>query len=118
MKVFVTGATGTLGLARWRLLPLVGTGEQFVSSIHVADAAAAVAASLTLPAGIYNVTDDEPLPAREQLEAFTRAFGFKSPRRVSVRTARLLLGPAGAILARSQRAANTMFRSCRFSRRI
>lgn len=100
-----------ISLARWRLLPLVGTGEHYVSSIHVADAAAAVVASLTAPAGIYNVTDDEPLPARDQLEAFTQAFGFKSARHVSVRTARVLFGPAGAILARSQRVANTMFRS-------
>lgn len=100
-----------VGLARWRLLPLLGTGEQYVSSIHVADAATAVVAALTVRAGIYNVTDDEPLPAKIQLEAFTQAFGFKSPRRVSARTARLLLGPAAEIFGRSQRVDNTMFRS-------
>ncbi len=98
-------------LARWRLLPLVGTGEQYVSSIHVDDAATAVVAALSVRAGIYNVSDDESLPARVHLQAFTEAFGFKPPRRVSLRTARLLLGPAAEILGRSQRVANTMFRS-------
>ena len=100
-----------IGLARWRLLPVLGTGDQYVSSIHIADAATAVVAALAVPAGIYNVTDDESLPAREQLAAFAQAFGFKSPRRVSARVARVLLGPAGEVLGRSQRVANTMFRS-------
>lgn len=100
-----------VGLARWRLAPVVGTGEQYVSSIHVDDAAAAVAAALAVPAGVYNVVDDEPLSARAYLGALAAAFGFKAPRRISRRLARFLLGPGGEVLARSQRVSNTMFKA-------
>ena len=100
-----------VALARWRLLPLIGSGERYVSSVHVDDAARAIAAAVAVPAGIYHVSDDEALPARAYFEAFAAAFERKMPRRISARAARLLLGPAAALLVRSQRVANTMFRS-------
>ncbi len=69
-------------MARWRLFPVIGRGDHYVSSIHVDDAAAAVVAALAVPAGVYNVTDDEPLPMREYVRALTDAFDLPRPLRV------------------------------------
>ena len=46
-----------------------------MSSIHVADTAAAVAAALHAPAGTFNIVDDEPLTKGEYAEALARAAG-------------------------------------------
>jgi nucleoside-diphosphate-sugar epimerase len=100
-----------LRLARWRLAPLLGKGDRYVSSIHVDDAAAAVAASLTVPAGIYNVVDDEPVTMRAYLEALGDAFGYRCGRRLPGWIGRVVLGPAAEVLGRSQRVANTMFKA-------
>jgi nucleoside-diphosphate-sugar epimerase len=101
----------TVRLARWRLFPIIGGGDQYVSSIHVDDAAAAVVAALGVPAGVYNVCDDDPLPMRDYVRALTSAFGFPSPLRVPAWLARLLAGPASVVALRSQRVANTMFKA-------
>ncbi len=100
-----------IALARRRLLPIVGRGDHYVSSIHVDDAAAAVVAALEAPAGIYNVVDDEPLPMREQVGALTEAFGFRPARHLPLWLARLAFGPSSEALLRSQRVNNTMFKA-------
>ena len=101
----------TIALARRRLFPIIGAGDHYVSSIHVDDAAAATAAALHVPAGIYNVVDDEPLPMREQVGAMTEAFGFRPARHLPLWIARLAFGSGIDVLTRSQRVNNTMFKA-------
>jgi nucleoside-diphosphate-sugar epimerase len=100
-----------VALARRRLFPVLGAGDHFVSSIHVDDAAAATVAALAVPAGVYNVVDDEPLPQREYVRALTDAFGFRPARRLPLWAARLLLGAGIDALTRSQCVKNTMFKA-------
>lgn len=100
-----------VGLARRRLFPIVGAGDHYVSSILVDDAAAATVAALGVPAGVYNVVDDEPLPMRDWMGALTDAFGFKPARHVPHWLARFVMGPAVEVLTRSQRVNNTMFKA-------
>ncbi len=100
-----------VGLARRRLFPIVGAGDHYVSSILVDDAAAATVAALGVPAGVYNVVDDEPLPMRDWMGALTDAFGFKPARHVPHWLARFVMGPAVDVLIRSQRVNNTMFKA-------
>lgn len=100
-----------VGLARRRLFPIVGAGDHYVSSILVADAAAATVAALGVPAGVYNVVDEEPLPMRDWMRALTDAFGFKPARHVPHWLARFVMGPAVEVLTRSQRVNNTMFKA-------
>lgn len=87
-------------------LPLVGDAEGYESYVHVDDAAAAVMAALTAPAGIYNVADDEPLRRREHAAAVAKALGRP------VRLPPALLGriPALQVKARSQRVCNRRLR--------
>lgn len=100
-----------VALARRRLFPILGSGDHYVSSIHVDDAAAAVIAALAAPAGIYNVADDEPLPMREYVGALTDAFGFRRAWHLPMGIARPLFGPSLEVMTRSQRVATTMFKA-------
>jgi nucleoside-diphosphate-sugar epimerase len=101
----------TVKLARRRLFPVIGRGDNYTSSIHVDDAAAATVAALAAPAGIYNVVDDEPVPMREYVGALTAAFGFKPARHLPLWLARVMFGPSVEAFVRSQRVMNTMFKA-------
>jgi nucleoside-diphosphate-sugar epimerase len=75
-----------------RRLPIVGPGTGTSSFVHVEDAASATVAALDRAPGIYNVTDDEPSPAKEWLPLYAEALGAKPPRRVPTWLARLVGG--------------------------
>jgi nucleoside-diphosphate-sugar epimerase len=49
-----------LAFARHHICVQMGRPDGYVSSIHVADGGAAVAAALHAPAGTFNIVDDEP----------------------------------------------------------
>lgn len=101
----------TVKLARRRLFPVLGAGENYMSAIHVDDAAAATVAALQAPAGVYNVVDDEPLPMRDYLAALTDAFNFPRAWHLPLGIARLAFGPSVEAFVRSQRVNNTMFKA-------
>ena len=69
----------TIRMAQLRRLPQFGSGVNFFSSIYTVDAGRAVAAALQVPAGIYNVTDDEPIRFYEYIEAVARAARARKP---------------------------------------
>ncbi len=98
-----------LRIVRRGVSPLPGRAGAFVSSVHVDDAASAVVAGLGAPAGVYIVGDDVPLTRRAFADALAAAAGVPPPRLLPAWTARLM-GPAGALLARSVRASNRAFR--------
>jgi nucleoside-diphosphate-sugar epimerase len=97
-------------LARRHLGLVLGPPDGYVSSIHVADAAAAVAVALQAPAGTFNVVDDEPLTKREYAQALARAAGtamwLRGPGRAAV-----LFGDRLTSLARSLRVSNARLRA-------
>jgi len=95
--------------ARLHVGPVLGSGNGYVSSIHVADAGAAVAASLHVPAGTWNVVDDEPLTKHAYADAMAEAVGaspwIRSPGRLAD-----LLGDRLTAVTRSVRAGNIRFK--------
>jgi nucleoside-diphosphate-sugar epimerase len=97
-------------LARRHIGLVLGPPASYVSSIHVADAAAAVAAALQAPAGMFNVVDDEPLTKREYADALARAAGTAIWLRGPGRAA-LLFGDRLTSLTRSLRVSNAPFRA-------
>lgn len=100
-----------LALARGRgICVMMGAPRGYVSSIHVADGGRAVAAALTVPAGTYNVVDDEPLTKRDFADALAAAAGRRRCLRAPGRLA-LLLGEGTTSLTRSLRVANGRFKS-------
>jgi nucleoside-diphosphate-sugar epimerase len=96
--------------ARHHIGLVLGPPASYVSSIHVADGAAAVAAALRAPAGIFNVVDDEPLTKREYADALARAAGATMWLRGPGRAA-LIFGDRITSLTRSLRVSNARLKN-------
>lgn len=86
-----------------------GALDAYKSMIHADDAAAAVVAALPVPAGIYNVADDEPLTRGEHIALTAQLVGRTKLKRV-VHRMRHLAGSKVDVLTRSQRVSNRRFR--------
>jgi len=98
-----------LSLARRHIGVVLGPPDGYLSSIHVGDGGAAVAAALHIPAGTYNVVDDEPLTKREYATALAAAVGKRAWVSGPGRAA-LLFGDRLTSLTRSLRVSNARFR--------
>jgi nucleoside-diphosphate-sugar epimerase len=90
--------------------PLPGAADGFFSSVSHDDAATAAAAALSVPAGAYNVVDDEPVTRREYLHSLAQALGVPPPKPVPG-WMKWLLGSLGELMARSQRISNRKLKS-------
>ena len=86
--------------------PIPGSAGAFFSSVANDDAATAVVAALRLPAGIYNVSDDEPLRQRELVDSLALALGVAPPK-----------FPPAWVIALGGSLARLMSRSVRISNR-
>jgi len=98
-----------LAQARHHIGLILGPPDSYVSSIHMTDAAAAVAAALHAPAGTFNVVDDEPLTKRQYAAALADAAGKDMWLRGPGRAA-LLFGDRLTSLTRSLRVSNARLR--------
>ncbi|MEV6279213.1 NAD(P)-dependent oxidoreductase [Nocardia sp. NPDC051832] len=99
-----------LAAARKHIATVLGPPSGFLSSIHLADAAAAVVAALEVPAGVYNIVDDEPLTKRDYARAATAAVHTR-PWLWAPGRAALLGGRRLTSLTRSLRVSNKRFRA-------
>jgi nucleoside-diphosphate-sugar epimerase len=87
------------------MVPAVrSSGELFLLVAHE-DAASAVVAALGVPAGIYNVVEQEPMRRRELAEGIARIIGA-GPTRFLPHWAARLAGSLGETLSRSLRISN------------
>lgn len=94
-------------LIRKRQWPIVGDGGALTSFVHVDDAAAATVCALTAgEPGVYNVTDDAPVPAREWVPAVAALAGGKPPWRIPRWLVRAAVGSAAAGALTEQRGAS------------
>jgi nucleoside-diphosphate-sugar epimerase len=90
---------GLIEPVRKRQLPIVGEGGGITSFIHLDDAAAATVLALDHGgAGIYNIVDDEPAPAREWLPVLAEALGAKPPRHFPRWLVRLFAGDVAVMM--------------------
>ena len=90
--------------------PLPGPASAYISSVSHDDAATATAAAVTLPSGIYNVVDDEPVTHRVFVDSLAAALHIAPPK-LPPRWITPLLGSLGAMAARSVRISNRKLRS-------
>lgn len=92
---------------RKRIYPIIGDGAGVMPLIHLHDAAAATVLALDHDGpAIYNITDDEPAPARDWLPVLADAVGAKPPRRVPAWLAQLFMGEGLAMMTESRGASN------------
>jgi 2-alkyl-3-oxoalkanoate reductase len=98
-----------IGMVKRGLSPLPGRPDAFISSVSHDDAAAAAVVGIHLPAGTYNVSDDEPLTRREWVDSLAKALGVKPP---TVLPAWLVKvgGSTTELLGRSQRISSRKLR--------
>jgi nucleoside-diphosphate-sugar epimerase len=96
----------TITLARRRMMPQIGRASNYFSSIYVPDAGRAVAAAVDIPAGIYNVVDDDPVPFAEYLGTLARAIGARKPFRLPAFLGKLVFGDVWKYFTRSLRVSN------------
>ncbi len=91
------GATDDLvEVVRKRQFPVVGGGTGYSSWVHLDDAASATVLAVEQKAkGVFNIVDDEPVPASEWLPYLAACAGAKPPMRVPKWLARLLAGTSG-----------------------
>ncbi|MFL5489569.1 MAG: NAD-dependent epimerase/dehydratase family protein [Gemmatimonadaceae bacterium] len=98
-----------LGVVRRGWSPVPGRAGAYWSSISHDDAAAAVVAALSVPAGVYNICDDEPVTRRELVDTLAAAIDAKPPRLLPTWLTRL----GGSLMelgSRSQRMTNAAFK--------
>jgi 2-alkyl-3-oxoalkanoate reductase len=90
-----------------RRVPIIGDGGGIWSLVHIEDAAAATAAALmTGGPGVYNVADDDPVPAGELIPEIARMIGAKPPRHLPRWVGRLAGGEAGVLVMTEIRGAS------------
>jgi 2-alkyl-3-oxoalkanoate reductase len=89
--------------------PLPGSPRAFFTSLAQEDAATAVAAAVTVPAGVYNVAEDDPLRREEWVDTLAEAAGLRRPRAMPAWLTRLG-GSTMELLSRSQRISNRKLR--------
>ena len=90
--------------------PLPGPPEAFISSISHDDAASAAASAVTLPAGVYNVVDDEPVTHRAFMDTLAEALHVPAPK-LPPTWVTPLFGSLGEMAARSLRMSNKKLRT-------
>jgi nucleoside-diphosphate-sugar epimerase len=99
---------GLVKPVRRRMMPVMGDGGGIMSFIHLDDAAAATVLALDCDGpAIYNITDDEPAPARDWLPALAAALGAKPPRHAPLWLGRLFAGDGLALMTESRGADST-----------
>jgi nucleoside-diphosphate-sugar epimerase len=89
--------------ARRRRLALIGPSRNWFSSIHLDDAAHATVAALRAPAGIYNVSDDDPVQLATFMTSMARAASGRGLPKLPSIVGGAALGVAWRYLQRSQR---------------
>jgi nucleoside-diphosphate-sugar epimerase len=99
-----------LDAVRRGFAPAFGGPNAYMSSIYTDDAAAAVFAALSVPAGVYNVTDDVPMRRREAFDLLAKEMGVKAPRIMPALFTKML-GSVGDTLGRSHRVSNARFKN-------
>jgi nucleoside-diphosphate-sugar epimerase len=98
-----------IGYVRKGRAPIPGSPWAFLSSVTNDDAATAVVAALGLPAGIYNVTDDEPLRRREYFDTLAQTLRVAPPKPPPA-WLMALGGSLAKLMARSLRISNRKLR--------
>jgi len=90
--------------------PVPGSPDAYISSVSHDDAASAVAAAMTVRAGIYNVVDDEPVTHRVFFDSLASALNVTPPK-LPPQWLTPLTGSLGKMFARSLRISNRKLRS-------
>ena len=101
-----------ISYARKGFATFPGNSNAYLPQIWVRDAASAIVAALepSVPSGVYDIVDDEPLPRGEVFTAMARAVGRKRLLRIPAPIMRMMLGVVYDLMSRSLRITNRRFK--------
>jgi len=108
---YAASTIDTAKMMRRRMFGIIGKGENYFSSIHVDDAAAAVVAALRVPSGAYNIVEDEPVSQAEYARAMSTELHLPKPMHVPTFLGKLILGGPANYLLNSARVSNKKFKN-------
>ena len=106
----VPSARDIARMSRSGFLAFPGPAGAYLPWIHVDDLGSAVVTALDVPAGVYNVTDDDPLTRSELGEAIARARGRTKSLRPAPSLITKVMGSRYDYMSRSQRVSNARFK--------
>jgi nucleoside-diphosphate-sugar epimerase len=98
-----------LNMMRKGMSPVPGDPGAFLSSLSQDDAAAAVVAALGVPAGTYNVVEDDPMRRGDWTRSLASAAGIPVPRPIPAWMT-VIGGSMLKLMSRSERVSNRKFR--------
>jgi nucleoside-diphosphate-sugar epimerase len=107
---YAASTIDTVKLAKRKMFGVIGKGENYFSSIHVDDAAAAVVAAINAPSGTYNIAEDEPSTQEGYAQAMFDAFDLGKPRHIPKWMGKLVLGGPAKYILQSQRISSKRFK--------
>ncbi len=101
-----------ISYARKGFAAFPGSSNAYLPSIWVQDAASAIVAALepSVPSGVYDIVDDDPLTRAEIFAAMARAVGRKHLLRIPAPIMRMMLGIVYDMMSRSLRISNRRFK--------
>ncbi|TAM82110.1 MAG: NAD-dependent epimerase/dehydratase family protein [Acidobacteria bacterium] len=99
-----------VSMMRRRLMVQPGRGSHYISSIYIPDAGTAVLASLKVPAGTYNVVDENPVSFKDYLQTLASAVHVPKPFRFPGALGKVTFGDVWSYISRSQRVSNARFK--------
>jgi nucleoside-diphosphate-sugar epimerase len=105
-----TGTLDMIGMMRKWMFPRIGPSRNYISPLYLDDAGSAIAAALNAPSGIYNVTDDEPLPLRDYLREMRTALHAPPPLPLPAAVGPAMFGEPWRYVSRSLRVSNAKFK--------
>ena len=106
----VSSARDISRMSRSGFLAFPGRADAYLPWIHVDDLGSAVVAALDVGAGVYNVTDDDPLTRSELGEAIARGRGRSRKLRPAPSLITKVMGKRYDYMSRSLRVSNARFK--------
>jgi len=95
-----------MAMIKRRMLPRIGPGANYFSSISAPDAGRAVAGALEAPPGVFNVCDDDPLPFAEYFRVLAASVRAPRPLRLPGFVGGWIFGDIWSYFSRSLRVSN------------
>lgn len=107
---YAASTIDSVKMMKRRMFGVIGRGENYFSSIHVDDAAAALVAALNAPGGTYNVVEDNPMSQADYATAFADELHLPKPRKFPRWLGKLVMGGPANYILNSTRVSNKKFK--------
>lgn len=107
---FAASTIDSVKMMKRRMFGVIGKGDNYFSSIHVDDAAAALVAALNAPSGTYNIVEDNPMSQADYATTCAEELHLPKPRKFPRWLGKLVMGGPANYILNSTRVSNKKFK--------